>query len=395
MRVPEQLKISANESLDRLIEGNRRFAANKTIGPHRGESRRLEIVKGQKPYAIILGCVDSRVPPELIFDQGLGDLFVIRSAGQVIDDAILGSIEFGVAELGIPLIMVLGHTRCGAVTATVAILEKNLPVEGAIGALVEAIKPAVDRSKGHGEESIDQAARKNVALEINRLKASPVLSEAIKAGNTKIVGAFYDLSTGLVEIMALKQHEVRRFSAPHQDKHHNWRSYKMSLSPSPHKTEVSEFHLSDDVVTKINQVAASFPDRNSALIPALHLIQDQFGWVPPPTINQLAQLLKTTPNKIYGVLTFYTMFNLKPVGTYHIQVCRNVSCSLLGAKHIIEHLSKKLKIQPGETTEDKKFTLSLVECLGACGTAPVMMINDTFYENLDAKKVDTILKSLQ
>lgn len=169
----------------------------------------------------------------------------------------------------------------------------------------------------------------------------------------------------------------------------------MSLSPTPHKTEAAEFLLSDEVVTKINQLAAKFPQRNSALIPALHLIQDQFGWVPPPTITQLAQLLKTTPNKIYGVLTFYTMFNLKPVGKYHIQVCRNVSCSLLGAKHIIEHLSKKLKIQPGETTKDNKFTLSLVECLGACGNAPVMMINDKYHENLDSKKIDNILKSLQ
>lgn len=169
----------------------------------------------------------------------------------------------------------------------------------------------------------------------------------------------------------------------------------MLASPSPYLAEASEFHLSDEVVTKINLLAASFPERNSALIPALHLIQDQFGWIPPATITQLAELLKTTPNKIYGVLTFYTMFNLKPVGKYHIQVCRNVSCFLLGAKHIIEHLSKKLKIEPGETTDDKKYTLSLVECLGACGNAPVMMINDKYHENLDSKKIDNILKSLQ
>lgn len=169
----------------------------------------------------------------------------------------------------------------------------------------------------------------------------------------------------------------------------------MSVTPSPYQVETSEFVLSDKVVTQIKELGDRFPQRNSALIPALHLVQDQFGWVPPATIPQLAQLLKTTPNKIYGVLTFYTMFNLKPVGKYHIQVCRNVSCSLLGAKHIIEHLSKKLKIKPGETTPDQKFTLSLVECLGACGTAPVMMINDQYYENLDAQKVDTILKSLK
>lgn len=169
----------------------------------------------------------------------------------------------------------------------------------------------------------------------------------------------------------------------------------MSVSPSPYPTNGSEYVLSDAVAAKITELANSFPQKNSAMIPSLHLIQDQFGWVPPPAIKQLAQLLKTTPNKIYGVLTFYTMFNLKPVGKYHIQVCRNVSCSLLGAKHIIEHLSQKLKIQPGETTPDKKFTLTLVECLGACGTAPVMMINDQYYENLDGKKVDQILKTLK
>jgi carbonic anhydrase len=198
------LNISADEALNRLLEGNRRFAANKIIAPNRSEARRYEIVTGQHPFAIILGCVDSRVPPELIFDQGLGDLFVIRSAGQVTDDAILGSIEFGVAELGIPLIMVLGHTKCGAVTATIETLEKKLPVAGAIGTLVENIKPAVERASGHGEEFIDQAARMNVALVINRLKESPILSAAIDEGKTRIVGAFYDLSTGLVEVMDRK-----------------------------------------------------------------------------------------------------------------------------------------------------------------------------------------------
>lgn len=193
---------SADEALKRLVEGNQRFAANKAIGPHRSKARRQEIVAGQQPFAMILGCVDSRVPPELIFDQGLGDLFVIRSAGQVIDDVILGSIEFGVVELGIPLILVLGHSKCGAVTATIETLEKHLPVPGAIGALVEKIKPAVQSVKDHGPELIDRTARMNVVLEINRLKESPILAGAIEAGKTKLVGAFYDLSTGLVEIMS-------------------------------------------------------------------------------------------------------------------------------------------------------------------------------------------------
>ncbi|MDW7679171.1 MAG: NADH-quinone oxidoreductase subunit NuoE [bacterium] len=165
-------------------------------------------------------------------------------------------------------------------------------------------------------------------------------------------------------------------------------------TPNPNVIDKTDFKLKKEVITKIEPLATRFPQKNSALLPALFIIQDEFGWIPPEAVKQLAEILETTPNKIYGVLTFYTMFNTEPVGKYHIQVCRNVSCSLLGAKHIIEHLSNKLKIQPGETTKDKKFTLTLVECLGCCGTAPVMMINDQYYENLNEQKIDTILKSL-
>jgi len=169
----------------------------------------------------------------------------------------------------------------------------------------------------------------------------------------------------------------------------------MQTSPIPNVIDKTDFRLNKEIVSKIKSLAKKFPDKNSALLPALHLIQDEFGWIPAEAVKQLAKILDTTPNKIYGVLTFYTMFKTQPVGKYHIQVCRNVSCSLMGAKNIIQHLSEKIKITPGETTKDKKFTLSLVECLGSCGTAPVMMINDKYYENLDEKKVDSILESLK
>lgn len=169
----------------------------------------------------------------------------------------------------------------------------------------------------------------------------------------------------------------------------------MTTSPTPNVIDKKDFKLNKEIISKIEAIANKFPQKNSALLPSLHLIQDQFGWIPPDAVKQLAKILDTTPNKIYGVLTFYTMFNTQPVGKYHIQVCRNVSCSLLGAKTIIEYLSKKLKIKPGGTTKDKMFTLSTVECLGSCGTAPVMMINDKYYENLDEKKVDQILKTLK
>lgn len=169
----------------------------------------------------------------------------------------------------------------------------------------------------------------------------------------------------------------------------------MTTSPSQYKTEDKEHALTDKLIKKINQIAEQFPEKKSALLPSLHVIQDEFGWISNSAVRQLAEILEIAPNKIYGVLTFYTMFNTDPVGKYHIQVCRNVSCSLMGAKNIIEHVTDKLKIEPGETTKDGQFTLSLVECLGACGSAPVMMINDKYYENLTEEKVDTILESLQ
>mgnify|MGYP000353681944 CR=1 FL=1 len=166
-------------------------------------------------------------------------------------------------------------------------------------------------------------------------------------------------------------------------------------SPSAYKLDDSEYKLSKETTDKIKQLAKKYPEKRSALLPSLYLIQDEFGWLPDPAIRQLAELLDLAPNKIYGVATFYTMFNVEPVGKYHIQVCRNVSCQLMGAKTIIEHLSKKLGIKPGETTSDGKYTLSTVECLGACGSAPVMMINDKYYENLSEQKVDEILQTLQ
>ena len=169
----------------------------------------------------------------------------------------------------------------------------------------------------------------------------------------------------------------------------------MTTSPSAHVTDKIKYKLDSELITKINDIAKQYPDKNSALLPALHLIQDKFGWIPPETVKELAQILITTPNKIYGILTFYTMFNTQPVGKYHIQVCRNVSCSLLGSKHIYNHLSQKYDIQAGGTTADSKYTLNLVECLGACGSAPVMMINDKYYENLTIEKVEKILETLE
>ncbi len=160
-------------------------------------------------------------------------------------------------------------------------------------------------------------------------------------------------------------------------------------------TENTDYKLKANVIKKLKVLAEKFPEKNSAVIPGLHVIQDELGWLPDQAIREFADLIDSTPNKIYSVASFYTMFNLKPVGKYHIQICRNVSCQLMGAKNVVKSLTNKLNINPGETTEDKKYTISLVECLGSCGTAPVMMINDKYYENLTEQKVDEILETLQ
>lgn len=138
-----------------------------------------------------------------------------------------------------------------------------------------------------------------------------------------------------------------------------------------------------------------YPDRRSALLPALYLARREFGWISPEVMKFVAARLELPVMQVYETATFYTMFDKKPVGKYHVQVCTNIACSLLNAEHIVKHLEDKLNIKVGETTPDKRFTLSEVECLGSCGTAPVMMINDDYYENLAPERVDKILDKLK
>jgi NADH-quinone oxidoreductase subunit E len=152
--------------------------------------------------------------------------------------------------------------------------------------------------------------------------------------------------------------------------------------------------FSDTARTEFERILSRYPDREAAILPALYLAQREFGYVSDEAIVYIADLVGVPPARIEGVATFYTMYNRKPVGKYHVQICRNISCSLLGAEHLIEHMSKKLGIKPGETTPDGKFTLSRAECLGSCGTAPVMQVNDDYHENLTEEKVDALLARL-
>ena len=152
--------------------------------------------------------------------------------------------------------------------------------------------------------------------------------------------------------------------------------------------------FSDAARRELEAVLSRYPDKEAAILPALYLAQREFGYLSDDAIVVVADLLGFTPARIEGVATFYTMYNRKPVGKYHLQICRNLSCSLLGAEHLIEHVSKKLGIRPGKTTPDGKFTLSEVECLGSCGTAPVLQLNDDYHEDLTEEKIDALLDRL-
>jgi len=151
--------------------------------------------------------------------------------------------------------------------------------------------------------------------------------------------------------------------------------------------------FSEQAMREFERLLARYPDREAVILPALYLWQKEFGGVSDEGILAIAGLLGLPPARIEGVATFYTMYNRKPVGRFHIQICRNLSCSLMGAEHLVDHLSGRLGVKPGETTPDGKFTFTTVECLGSCGTAPVMQVNDDYYENLTADAIDAILET--
>ena len=194
----ESQAISGESAQQKLIDGNKRYVNAKLSHPNQTDQRRTEVAKGQHPFAAIVSCSDSRVPPEIIFDQGLGDLFVIRLAGNILDDAALGSLEYAVEHLGVKYIMVLGHERCGAVDATV----KGGEVPGHISSLVKAIQPAVEKVKNQPGDLLDNAVRANVTMVVQQLKSSgPILEELVKKGDLAIAGARYDLDDGEVTIL--------------------------------------------------------------------------------------------------------------------------------------------------------------------------------------------------
>ncbi|WP_347110324.1 carbonic anhydrase [Paenarthrobacter sp. S56] len=187
----------------RLREGNERFVSGESRHPNQDASRRSSLLEGQNPFAVIFGCADSRLAAEIIFDLGLGDAFVVRTAGQVIDDAVLGSLEYSISELKVPLIAILGHDSCGAVTATKGAVETGEMPPGFIRDLVERITPSVLTAKRNGQEDVNDMVVEHVKQTAERLAdSSRVISDAIEEGRVAVIGLSYKLGEGQAALVS-------------------------------------------------------------------------------------------------------------------------------------------------------------------------------------------------
>jgi carbonic anhydrase len=198
-------RLKPDEVLAKLLEGNQRFIEGKLLHPGRTPKDFSALAESQSPLAVIVGCADSRVAPEVVFDQGIGDLFVVRIAGNVVSGAgamVKGSIEYAVAELGARLILVLGHSGCGACKAAIEHIEASDALPGAIGNLIDPIRPVVKLVAGQPGDKLTNVITANVKEGVKRLKSlDPILSKLAKAEELKVVGAIYQLSTGKVEVV--------------------------------------------------------------------------------------------------------------------------------------------------------------------------------------------------
>jgi carbonic anhydrase len=195
---------SPDEALRRLQAGNARFVRGKTTAPRATNVRRAKLVEGQAPFAVVLGCADSRLPPELVFDQGLGDLFTVRVAGNTAAaPALVGSVEYAASILGSALIVVLGHDDCGAVKAAIDVVTKGKSLPGQLAGFVEPIVPAIQAVQNVGSDQLLQAAvSQNIRQAVAALAAQSLVADAIAAGKLKVVGAEYRLSSGKVDILS-------------------------------------------------------------------------------------------------------------------------------------------------------------------------------------------------
>jgi carbonic anhydrase len=195
-----QNDMTPDAALAKLMEGNQRFVKQKREKPNQTTVRLEEVAAGQAPFAAVLSCADSRVPVEIVFDRGIGDIFVVRNAGNMADGESIGSLEFGTLVLGAKVLIVIGHQSCGAVVSTM----KQLEVPGKIGLILENIKPAIADYLGKADDkaAVKKATEANVLYQTEQLKKSPVIAELIAKNKLKIVGSYYDLKTGEITLVS-------------------------------------------------------------------------------------------------------------------------------------------------------------------------------------------------
>lgn len=193
--------MSPDEALQALKDGNKGFATDSPVRSVQGRERRIEIALGQTPFCVLVSCSDSRVSPEILFGRGLGELFIVRNAGNTVDTAALGSIEYAISQLGVPLILVMGHSRCGAVEAACSVVKNNTQFAGSIGRMIEPIVPAALAVRDKPGDFVENAVRANVDRIVTRLRTAsePSLLDPLKAGKLRIVGAAYSLDSGAVD----------------------------------------------------------------------------------------------------------------------------------------------------------------------------------------------------
>ena len=200
--MPTRKRLTGQQALAQLLEGNRRFISGTLEHPNHGEEARRGLVSGQEPFAVVLACADSRLPPVDIFDQGLGDVFVIRVAGNLLNDHVLGSIEYAVAHLNTPLVMVMGHASCGAISA----VAKGVKLSGHIASLTPSIDAALKRAQKLEGDLVDNAAKElALGIAVNIARSEPIIGDLVTEGKVLVVASYYDLDTGVVTLLSSTQ----------------------------------------------------------------------------------------------------------------------------------------------------------------------------------------------
>ncbi len=204
---PAGKDLTPRQALDFLKQGNQMFLRNESGSGVSGQQRRLDLAQSQSPFVAYVTCSDSRVPPELLFGRGLGELFIIRNAGNTVDTVALGSIEYAVAVLSVPLVVVMGHERCGAVDAAAKVVTDNATFPGSIGKMIEPIIPAVLQVRDEPGDLVDNAVRSNVRRVVKQLReqTDPIMLDPQQSGKLWVVGAYYDLDTGEVDFFDLPE----------------------------------------------------------------------------------------------------------------------------------------------------------------------------------------------